>query len=149
MAYKKIKSYELSESEIRNILGKKYCYPVNPIYTFDNILVIFNEYMFNHAFKESADRKKGDKSILSLNRCEKILWIKDALEDSKAIIKQGWDKRRKKYDNARRVALVKGNYIVVIRFIGINKAKFVTAYEVNEDKNLAKILRSPDFTIKK
>jgi len=42
--------------------------------------------MFDHAFFESANRKAKDKSVLSLNRCEKMMWVKDTLNDSLAIL---------------------------------------------------------------
>lgn len=145
MAYRRIKSYNLTKLELKQIFIDVYCNPENPIYTFDGIEVQFHEDMFNHAFYESADRIQGDKSILSLNRCEKIYWIRDTLEDPEAILKQGWNKRSKSYANSRRVAVVKGNYLVVIRFTNNDTAKFVTAYEVNNDANLQKVLKSPDW----
>jgi len=37
---------------------------------------------------------------------------------------------------------VKGNYVVIIRFTGLLKARFVTAYEKDD---IRKILASPDF----
>jgi hypothetical protein len=77
---------------------------------------------------------------------EKILWIKDTLEDPTAMLKQGWDRDSKTYDNERRVALVKNNYVVIIRFTGLLKAAFVTAYELtDEEGNNNKILMSPDW----
>jgi len=51
--------------------------------------------MFDHAFYESVNRKAKDKSELSLNRCEKMFWIKDALNDPDAILKKGWDAKIK------------------------------------------------------
>ena len=105
--------------------------------------------MFDHCFFESASRSEKDKSILSLNRLEKIYWIKDALEDPDSIKKIGWDSKEKKYDKARRVTLVKGNYIVVIIIYSKGKARFITAYEVNDDENLEKIINSPDWAYKK
>ncbi|MHA7130925.1 hypothetical protein [Algoriphagus namhaensis] len=106
------------------------------------MMVYCYEDMFNHVFFESADRKPGDKSILSLNRLEKILWIKAALQDPEAILKTGWDKSTKSYFDDRRISIVKGNYVVVIRFTGFLKAKLVTAYEKNDIEN---IMDSPDF----
>jgi hypothetical protein len=94
---------------------------------------------------ESADRKARDKSILSLNRLEKMLWIKDVLCDPTAILKQGWNRDTKTYYDDRRVAMVKNNYVVIIRFTGILKAKLVSAYELQEDHNINKILTSPDW----
>ena len=98
--------------------------------------------MFDHCFFESANRQEKDKSILSLNRLEKMLWIKDTLQDATAILKKGWDNYHKNYYVNRRVAIVKGNYVVIIRFTGILKAKLVTAYEKNDIEN---ILENPDF----
>lgn len=69
-------------------------------------------------------------------------WIKETLQDKTAILKKGWDKKKKKYYQDRRVAIVKGNYVVIIRFTGKLKAKFVTAYEKND---IEKILNNPDF----
>lgn len=140
MAYKKIKPQNLSEDELREIWRTEYC--EHDIVTFDNVHVKFYENMFDHAFFESADRVAKDKSILSLNRLQKIHWIKDTLQDKDAILKKGWDTKNKEYFNDRRVAVVKGNYVVIIRFTGLLKAKFVTAYEKNDIEN---IMKSPDF----
>ena len=93
----------------------------------------------------SSNRKNKDKSILSYNRLEKIFWIKDALTDPDAVLKVGWDSKEKTYNQSRRVALVKENYVVVIVVFKEKKARFITAYEIDEKENLAKILDSPDF----
>jgi len=68
------------------------------------------------------------------------------LEDPNAIKKQGWIKKLKIYDNKRRVTLVKGNYIVVIIIYAEKKARFITAYEINDDDRLKLIKNSPDWT---
>lgn len=140
MAYKKIKPHKMTEEELRSIWKETYC--LSDIKTFDNVMVRFYEDMFDHAFKESANRDKKDKSILSFNRLEKIYWIKETLEDTEAILKKGWDNEKKEYFKDRRVAIVKDNYVVIIRFVGKLKAKFVTAYEKQDIEN---ILQSPDF----
>jgi hypothetical protein len=140
MEYKKIKPQNLSEEALRKIWREEYC--EKQIFTFDNVLVIFYEDKFDHIFFESSNRKNPDKSILSLNRLEKIYWIKDVLMDKDAILKKGWDNTNKEYFKDRRVAIVKGNYIVVIRFTGILKASIVTAFEKEDIEN---ILNSPDF----
>ncbi|MBC8554018.1 MAG: hypothetical protein H8D23_30780 [Candidatus Brocadiales bacterium] len=145
MSYKKIKSHKLTEEELRGIWKTTYCDEEKPIFTFDSIHVIFRESMFDHVFYESHDRKRRDKSIFSLNRCQKILWIKDTLEDSTAILKQGWDRDAKKYIKNRRVAFVKNNYIVIIQFISKKMARFISAYEMQGEENIAKILGSPDW----
>ncbi|PIQ35357.1 MAG: hypothetical protein COW63_00615 [Bacteroidetes bacterium CG18_big_fil_WC_8_21_14_2_50_41_14] len=144
MPYKKLKSYRYTEAELREIWSETYCEKV--IVTFDNIVVKFYSGMFDHCFFESDDRLKKDKSLLSFNRLEKIYWIKEALEDPDAILKKGWISKLKSYDNNRRVTIVKGNYIVVIQIYAANKARFITAYEVNDNKNLELILNSPDWT---
>lgn len=140
MSYKRIRPQNFEEADLREIWRTEYC--LAPIITFDSVKVLFYEDMFDHAFYESAHRIAKDKSILSLNRLEKIYWIKEALQDPEAILKQGWDTQNKSYFKDRRVAIVKGNYVVIIRFTGMLKAKFVTAYEKDDISN---ILNSPDF----
>lgn len=140
MAYKKIKSYQLSEDDMRKMWSDEYCNA--EIETFDGVMVKCYADMFDHIFYESFDRIEKDKSILSLNRLEKMLWIKDVLQDSSAILKKGWNSKDKEYYKDRRVAIVKRNYVVVIRFTGKLKAKLVTAYEKDDIEN---ILSSPNF----
>lgn len=149
MAYRKIKPHKMTESELRELWREMYCDHNDPIYTFDHILVRFRESMFDHCFFESANRQKGDKSILSLNRLEKMLWIKDTLQDPEALLKKGWDKKRKTHDNSRRVAFIKGSYTVIIRLVGNSKAQFVTAFEHQSDHNINKIKTGPDWVPEK
>lgn len=141
--YKKIKPHEMSEIELRQLWCEEYC--KSSVTTFDAIVVKFYEDMFDHAFFESASRKEKDKSILSLNRLEKMLWIKATLQDPEAVLKQGWNRDLKKYENDRRVALIKENYVVIIRFTGFKKAKFVTAYQLFVDENVHNVNTSPDW----
>lgn len=143
MKYKKIKPYKLSEDEMRRIWQEEYCQ--QEIYTFDQILVKFYPEMFDHCFYESANRKAKDKSILSLNRLEKLFWIKTTLMDSSAILKQGWDRQKKQYDDTRRVAVIKGNYIVIIKIFKKGEARFITAFEMNNEDNLEKLLNGPNW----
>lgn len=140
MEYKKLKPQNMSEADLRQLWKEVYC--ETEIITFDNVLVKFYEDMFDHVFFESADRIEKDKSILSYNRLEKMLWIKDVLMDSTAILKMGWNTKDKEYFKDRRLAIVKDNYVVIIRFTGLFKAKLVTAYEKTDIDN---ILDSPDF----
>ena len=140
MDYRRIKPQNYSEGQLRELWRIEYC--EQSIYTFDHILVKFYEDMFDHAFFESENRKRKDKSILSYNRLEKIFWIKATLQDGNAILKKGWDNQSKEYYKDRRVAIVKGNYVVIIRFTGLLKAKFVTAFEKEDISN---ILSGPDF----
>lgn len=143
MAYKKIKSFQMTEDELRTLWSDTYC--SIPVRTFDGITVKFYSEMFDHAFFESFKRKEKDKSILSLNRCEKMLWIKDALEDATTIRKQGWINKTKTYDENRRVTLVKDNYIVIIQLYSKEKARFISAYEINDEENLKLIKDGPDW----
>lgn len=146
MGYKRIQAQKMSEDELRDLWKITYCDSDDPIHTFDGVLVKFNVYMFDHAFYESENWEAKDKSILSLNRCSKMLWIKDVLQDETAILKAGWNNKSKSYDDGRRVALVKGNYVVIIRFVDKRIAVFVTAFEFLNGYSLNKFLRSPDWT---
>ncbi len=146
MEYKKIKSQNFSEDDLRELWRTEYCLLENPIYTFDRVLVKFYEDMFDHAFFESDNWQQKDKSILSLNRCSKMLWIKATLQDPDALLKQGYDKKTKSYSDDRRVALVKGNYVVVIRFTRKKEAKFVTAFEIDVEENLSLFTEGPDWS---
>lgn len=145
MSYKKIKAHKMTEAELRDLWRDQYCLPHLDIQTIDGISVKFYEDMFDHCFYESDNRKERDKSILSYNRLEKMLWIKDTLMDPQARLKIGWDRDSKSYTLKKRVALIKENYVVIIRIIKQSKAKFITAYEIQENENLSKILDSPDW----
>ena len=140
MDYRRIKPQNYTKEQLRELWRVEYC--EQPVYTFDHVRVSFYEDMFDHAFYESEDRKRKDKSILSYNRLEKIYWIKATLQDENAILKKGWDNQSKAYFKDRRVAIVKCNYVVIIRFTGFLKAKFVTAFE---KENINNILSGPDF----
>lgn len=141
MEYKKLKPYNMTESELRELWNNEYCRQV--IYTHDNIRVKFYSDMFDHAFFESTNREKGGKDILSYVRLEKMLWIKDVLADETAIMLQGWDKGKKKYVKNRRVSIIKDNYVVVIWIKNESEAKFITAYEA--DNSIDKIMESPKW----
>lgn len=143
MAYKKIKPHKMSEEELRQLWNDEYCNV--DVYTHDGIHVKFYERMFNHCFYESHDRKEKDKSILSLNRLEKMLWIKETLQDAEASLKKGWDRDTKTYSDDRRLAIVKYNYVVIILVFKDKKARFMTAYEVTDDENLKLIMESPNW----
>ncbi len=141
MEYKKIKSYQMTEAELRQLWEREYCSA--PVCTFDGISVAFHSDMFDHAFFESANRLQKDKSILSLNRCEKMLWIKATLQDPDAALRMGWDTGSKTHDATKRVALVKGNYVVVILIFRPGKARFITAFQMDDNENLQKLLSGP------
>lgn len=104
---------------------KNYCQ--QGIKTFDGIVVFFRQKDFEHAFYESVNQKDD---TFSVKRAERMGWIAAALKDSKSQLYVGWDSQKKRCDSQRRVAIVMGNYVVVI---AISKkmpkqAKFITAF---------------------
>jgi len=98
-----------------------------PIEAFDGVQVRFRKRDFDHCCFESS-RRDGSKDQFSLLRARRLDWIKAALQDPNSECYQGWDKKRKRYDGRRRVAVVMGNYVVVIALKGRGRADFVTAY---------------------
>lgn len=140
--------YELSdlssEDDYRQLYLKIYCRQEAPIFTFDGIRVKFFPERFDHAFFESKDWEKADKSIFSRERAERILWIKDTLEDPSARLICGWDKNAKQHRKENRVAVVKDNYVVVIWIQNKTTAKFLTAYVA--DNSIGLILAGPPWT---
>lgn len=117
-----------AEADYRAHFERVYCQ--GPIATFDGYAVRFRKRDFDHCFFESA-RRDGRKDTFSTARAERIDWIKATLEDPASELYQGWDKRKKCYDRGRRVAVVMGNYVVIIAITGPQKADFVTAYVAN------------------
>jgi len=139
--YRKIKPHEKTEDELRKLWDITYC--IKPIITFDNITVKFYSDMFDHAFYESVDRKQRDKSALSYARLEKMLWIKDTLQDPDAKLVQGYDNKTKTHNNSSRVAIIKGDYVVIIWLKNSKEAKFITAYVA--DNSIERIKKSPKW----
>jgi len=133
----------LSEQDCRIIFENVYCNKDNPIITFDDIAVEFYSDDFRHAFYESNNWKKKDKSVFSVERAKRIMWIKEALQDKSADLRKGWDKKLQSYDNTTRVAIVVGKYVVIIKLIKPNKAKFITAFWA--DNSITNILESPKW----
>jgi hypothetical protein len=131
-----------SVEEYRAHYERVYC--EGPITTFDGIAVRFRKEGFDHCFFESTKRDKV-KDAFSQARAERIDWIKATLRDPDAELFAGWDRERKRYDCTHRVALVVGDYVVVIRLKGAKSAQFVTAYVANSPSTLAKIKGSPKW----
>ena len=131
-----------NEDEYRQFYLNYYC--TAEIKAHYGIKVFFKPDQFEHAFFSSSSRRKQDKSIFNMERAKRITWIKKVLEDPKIPIYQGWDSKRKKYDSNRRVSLVTPDgYVVVIRFITDNHARFVTAYLIDDQAVLRKIQSGP------
>lgn len=124
MSYPPLVLYGTQE-EYREHYERVYCRV--PLRTFDGILVRFRKMKFEHCFFESS-RRDGTKDHFSIKRAERIDWIKNALQDPSSERYVGWDRIRKCYDKQRRVAIVMGNYIVVIRLKGSGNADFITAF---------------------
>ena len=149
LKYEMLPYAEYTESDYRQIWHDKYS--VKPIKTHDGISVYFYDNNFDHAFYESTGRNVGKKSplhkdVLSQPRLERMLWIRDTLEDTTAKMVAGYDSKTKSYVRNKRVSIVKGNYVVVIQLYGdMTHAKFITAYVA--DNSIEKILRRPNWKI--
>lgn len=99
------------------------------IYTFDGIRVYFDPCRFDHAFYEG--KKKGVE--FSWERAKKINWIKFTLEQKDADLRFGYYPEKKQQELNRRVAVVFGNYQVVLELYlkkDVLSAKFKTAFPI-------------------
>ena len=141
MIYQPLVQYETVD-EYRAHYERVYCR--QPITTVDGIAVRFRKGRFNHCFFESS-RRNQIKDKFSIQRAERIDWIKAALQDTNAELYAGWDGIKKRYDKSRRVALVDGDYVVVIRLSCVNEAQFVTAYVADSPSTVQKIKGSPEW----
>ncbi len=128
--------------EYRQHYEKYYC--KRPVITFDGIRVFFPKNKFTHAFYESSDRR-GAKDVFSLQRAQRIDWIKNTLQCKEATLYQGWNARKKSYFADGRVSVVYENFVVIIRLSlkkdGSLKGNFVTCYQA--DNSINKIRMSP------
>jgi hypothetical protein len=134
-----------TEKEYRAHFERVYCRAA--LQCFDGIIVRFEKKEFDHCFYESSNRD-GVKNEFSRLRAERIDWIKTALQDGQADLYAGWDSIRRQYDHGRRVALVMGNYVTIIRFTNTLKAKFVTAFVADSQLTLDRIRKSPRWVMK-
>ncbi len=114
-----------SEDEYREYFHTVYC--GGPLETFDGIMVRFRKRDFGHAFFESSSAKSKD-DVFSDDRAKRMHWVKLALSDPGADIRVGYDNQLRQDDFARRVAIVKGNFVVIIRIVRDKQAEFVTCY---------------------
>ena len=132
--------------EYREHFVRVYCR--GPIATFDGIAVRFRKAMFHHAFLERSVRRGGPKDTFSVDRARRIDWIAAALQDPGADLFVGWDSLHKRYTPDRRVALVKGDYVVVISLVGAGRADFVTAFIADTPATLNRIRQGPRWARK-
>lgn len=128
------------KQKYRSHYERVYC--KGPITTFDEIAVRFRKSSFDHCFYESIQRNQV-KDTFSALRAERIDWIKAALLDPDAELHVGWDGKKRRYDRSHRVALVNGDYVVVIRLSSNQTAQFVTAYVADSQSTLDKMKGSP------
>ena len=140
MPYPPLVTYA-AEDEYRKHFERVYCR--GPVITFDGIPVRFRKQDFNHAFYESIQQNDD---TFSIKRAQRIDWIKTALEDSASERYVGWDKKRKRFDRSRRVALVMGNYVVVIAISRKGKGRFITTFVADSEKTLKQIRNSLKWT---
>lgn len=145
MPYPPLVKYETVEA-YRDHYTRIYC--SGPIKTFDGFEVWFRKDRFNHCFYESTKRNQI-KDQFSALRAERMDWIKAALQDKNAELYVGWDRKRKKHNKNHRVTVVVGNYVVIIRLAGKEKAHFVTAYVADSESTIARIRRSPKWEASK
>lgn len=136
MAYPPLVDYPTEQEYFKHYV-KVYC--CKPISTFDGIAVRFRRDQFYHCFFESVHSKDD---TFSIARAERIDWIMAVLQDQHAELRVGWDNQSKQPALNRRVAIVSGDYVVVIRLHGANKAAFVTAF-VAGDKTIRQIRTNP------
>ena len=122
LAYPPFVHYQ-TRLEYRDHYERVYCR--GPIHTFDGLSVRFRKSQFAHCFFESVTSKDD---TFSPRRAERIDWIKAALDDGNAELRLGWDNRRKRAANDRRVAIVVQDYVVIIRIVRQARAEFVTAF---------------------
>lgn len=135
MPYPDLVNYE-TEQNYREHFERVYCR--GALTCFDGVSVRFYKGDFDHCFFESSQRN-GVKDTFSILRSERIDWIKAALQDGQADLFIGYDNKRRRLAHDRRVALVMGNYVVIIRFTGTAQARFVTAYVADSHRTLQKI----------
>jgi mRNA-degrading endonuclease RelE of RelBE toxin-antitoxin system len=140
MPYPPLVNYQ-NENDYRRHFERIYC--SQPIITFDGIPVRFNKRDFDHAFFETTAAKDD---TFSKRRAARIDWIKAALEDPNTVRYVGWDNKKKRYDNKRRVTLVQGNYVVIFAIRNNGTGIFITAFVADTARTLTNIKKSPIWT---
>ncbi len=134
------------EAAYRQHYVREYCRSV--IQTHDGIRVFFKQEQFDHAFFESTYRDGVKDSFLSPTRSQRMGWIRATLVDPAAIRYQGFDKKRNRYDPARRVDLLYEDFVVVLalglRRDGALRANFITCFQA--DNSIGRIRNSPLWT---
>lgn len=130
-----------NEADYRAHFLGKYCNA--PRTTRDGIPVHFLERHFGHAFFESANRSKGDKSVFSRERAERIEWIGEALADPSAELFVGWNQKKGAHDPSRRVTVVFEDYLVVLQVVERKALAYFTTAFVAGPRTLAMVRSGP------
>lgn len=127
-----------TEADYRAMFGSKYC--TGPIVTHDGIEVRFKPSNFDHCFFERSNRR-GEKDTFSARRATHIDWIAHSLTSGEGEEFCGWDSKRRRVDHDRRVAILSGHHVTVIRLTNTpDRAAFVTAY-VADAQTVLKVRR--------
>lgn len=135
--------YYASANDYRQHYQANYCNVL--VHTFDGLRVFFPRRQFDHAFYESSSRRTPDKSVFCRERAERIDWIAAALQDGTAELYVGWDNKKKALDPHRRVTIVYGDYVVILRIESQRRrASFITAF-VGGEETLKKIRSNPTW----
>ncbi len=71
-----------TQDDYREYFINNYCNA--KIYTYSGIEVKFYPDQFEHSFFESKNHKKRDKSLFSLERAQRMTWIKETLQNQNA-----------------------------------------------------------------
>lgn len=131
-----------TETEYRQLFNETYC--ESSIITHQNLAVSFYPEMFDHAFFSRSDRRSDVKDVFDQDRVQRILWIKDVLQDSSIPIYQGYNTKKKKPEPRAKVSLLTPDgYVVIIRIEKEGKARFQTAYVINDNSVQKKIESNP------
>jgi len=145
MAFPPLVHYQTID-EYRTHYENTYC--KQSIQTADRIPVFFHRSKFDHAFFESTNRNGIKDTSISTDRATRIDWIKATLENNQASLFAGWDKTTKTHGHDRRVAVVHGDFVVIVALSlntkGLLKANFVTCFNANN--SIAKITSAPTWS---
>jgi hypothetical protein len=114
-----------------------------PLVTFDGIRVRFFAHNFDHAFFTESVRDSGIKDTFDWSRAERMDWVGAVLRSSAVELYR----RVMPKGKVRRIALIPAERYTVV--IGVEKslrlANFVTAYVVNSDSALNKMMSNPKW----
>ena len=116
----------------------------SPLVMHDGMRARFYPEAFDHAFYQETDRRGNPiPPVFSNERAERLLWIAECLSDAalpnyRRVMPRG---------EVRRIILVQTEpYVVVLRAVRGNSAKFLTAYAIQRTRTLTGIQGNPPWT---